>query len=180
MAECEECGSQRVRPARVEGVEVEVCALCDHVQGDAARVARVHERREAVERGFHRAIYPLVKALEGVPTFRVEAAEAGRPESGEYPFVFLRLRPEGLADLERLLTSLEMANARTRRRWVVECALQRGLLFILRPRFWKAVQAITAADIEEARADLPLLAQALARDVGLTWWGREGPTRRGP
>ena len=46
----------------------------------------------------------------------------------------------------------------------------RGLLFILRPRFWKAVLDINANDITEARADLPVLAQSLRRDVSLGWW----------
>ncbi len=174
MAECEECGSRQVEAAVVEGVEVEVCGLCDHVQGEARNVALVAERREAAERGFHRTIYPLVKSLEQVRTFTVDGASAGRPETGEYPFVFLRLAPDGLKDLERLLTSLEMANHHTQRRWVVECSLQRGLLFILRPRFWKPVLAIDAQDIREARADLPLLARTIARDLGLTWWG-QGP-----
>ena len=52
----------------------------------------------------------------------------------------------------------------------MECSLQRGLLFILRPRFWKPVLDITPADIEEARPDLLLLGQALRRDVSLSWW----------
>ena len=50
------------------------------------------------------------------------------------------------------------------------CTLQRGLLFILRPRFWKPVLDIDAKDIAEARADLPLLAKAIQRDVQLGWW----------
>lgn len=171
MAECEECGSRQVEEAEVEGVAVDVCGLCDHVQGDPRKVALVQERREAAERGFHRNVYPLVKSLEQVRSFHVESASAGRPETGEYPFVFLRLAPDGLRDLERLLTSLELANHHTQRRWVVECSLQRGLLFILRPRFWKPVLSIDGQDIREARADLALLARTIARDLGLSWWG---------
>ena len=63
-----------------------------------------------------------------------------------------------------------MANQSTQRRWVVECALQRGLLFILRPRFWKAVLEINDVDIRQARSDLKLLAEIVARDVKLSWW----------
>jgi hypothetical protein len=170
MAECEECGSHQVASVVLEGSRVERCALCDHLQGDATTIARLERRREATERGFHATVYPLVRALEGVPTFTVSAASAGRPETTEYPFVFLRLAPEGLRDLERLLTSLEMANRSTKRRWVVECSLQRGLLFILRPRFWKPVLEINERDILEARDDLELLADVLARDVKLGWW----------
>lgn len=170
MDVCEECGSHRIEPAFVEGVEVERCGLCDHVQGEAAAVALVGERREADERGFSQLVYPLVKALELVPTFSVTGASPGRVETSEFPFVFLRVAPEGLKDVERLLTSLEMANETTRRRWVVECTLQRGLLFILRPRFWKAVLEIDETDIREARQDFKVLAEILARDVKLSWW----------
>jgi hypothetical protein len=170
MTLCEECGSRQVRPATVEGVRLLRCDLCGDLRGKDEDVALAALRAEARERGFAPEVYPLVRALESVPTFRIDAASAGREETAEYPFVFLRLEPQGLRDLERLLTSLEMANRTTRRRWVVECSLQRGLLFILRPRFWKAVQAITAQDVREARADLAPLADALARDVTLSWW----------
>ena len=170
MDVCDECGSHQVQGRRIEGVEVEACGLCGHVQGDPERVALVAERVAAAEHGYSPTVYPLVRALEQVPTFKVAGASAGRPDTGEYPFVFLRLEREGLRDLERLLTSLEMANESTRRRWVVECALQRGLLFILRPRFWKAILEIDENDIREARGDLKLLAEIIARDVKLSWW----------
>ena len=170
MARCDECGSSQVAEAAVEGVAVGLCALCGNLQGDEARVALIHERREAAERGFDPVIYPLVRALEAVPTFHVTGASAGRPSVSEYPYGVLRVKQGGLTDVERLLTSLEMANRSARRRWVVECSLQRGLLFILRPRFWKPVLDITAHDITEARGDLPLLAKAIERDVKLSWW----------
>ena len=167
---CEVCGSTQMAPVVVDETELQECGLCGHLQGDAAAVEKIELRREAEERGFHRLVYPLVRALETVPTWRVSAASAGDLDTCEYPFVFLRLEPEGLQDLEHLLTSLEMANRNTVRRWVVECALQRGLLFIVRPRFWKAIQDIDRRDIEECRADLGHLAEAVRRDVRLSWW----------
>jgi hypothetical protein len=174
MAICEECGSHQVGPAVVEGVEVEACRLCGALQGSPEDLVRITQRQKAKERGFSPAVYPLVEALETIPTFRVASASAGRPERAEYPFVFLRVEETGLRDVEHLLTSLEMANHTTKRRWVVELSLQRGLLFILRPRFWKAVLDISAQDIEEARSDLPVLAEAVARDAKLGWWGGGG------
>ena len=170
MDVCEECGSHQVEPAVVQGVEVQQCGLCAHVQGNHERVALAEQRMEAEQEGYSQIVYPLVKALNSVPTFRVSSASAGRPDSGEYPFVFMRLIPGGLKDLENLLTSLEMANQSTQRRWVVECALQRGLLFILRPRFWKPIMEINAVDIREARSDLKLLAEVVERDSKLSWW----------
>lgn len=170
MARCDECGNTQMEASQVEGVPVDVCALCGHLQGNEAEVERARERVEARERGFDPAVFPLVRSLEMVPLFKVRAASAGRPERAEYPFVFLRVQEGGLRDVEHLLTSLEMANRQTKRRWVVECSLQRGLLFILRPRFWKPVLDIDADDIAEARADLGILARTIRRDVGLGWW----------
>ena len=167
---CEECGSHQVERAIVKGVEVDRCGLCDHVQGDPSAVALVAERIEADERGFSPLVYSLVKALELVPTFEVTGASPGRVQTSEFPFVFLRVARGGMQDVERLLTSLEMANQTTRRRWVVECTLQRGLLFVLRPRFWKPVLEIDERDIREAREDFKLLAEILARDIKLSWW----------
>jgi hypothetical protein len=170
MAVCDECGSRQVAEAEVAGTFVLRCALCGHMQGDPNRVEAAETHQEAEERGYAPEVYPLVKALETVPTFKVAGASSGRTDGSEYPFVFLRLATTGLRDLERLLTSLEMANRSTKRRWVVETTLQRGLLFILRPRFWKRVQDIDSKDIQEARADLPVLAASIQRDVRLSWW----------
>ncbi len=170
MAVCEECGSRRLEPTLVSGIEFEQCGLCGHLHGDPAAVEHMEEIEEARERGFNVLVYPLVRALELVPTFRVASASAGRESTKEFPFVFLRLEAGGLEDLERLLTSLEMANRDTQRRWVVETALQRGLLFILRPRFWKPVHEINLQDIRESRADLGILAETIRRDVNLSWW----------
>lgn len=170
-AACEACGNRRLVPKTIEGVELLECELCEELQGDDAQVALAEERREGRDRGFDGRIYPLVKALERVPTFKVSGADPGGADRTEYPYVFLRLAPGGLAHLERLLTSLEMANRETRRRWVVEASLQRGLLFILRPRFWKLVSQITADDIRESQLDLDVLARILRRDVQLPWWG---------
>ena len=167
---CESCGSHQVRAARVAGFEVEQCDLCGHVQGDEEQVAQLATHREAEARGIDPEIYALVQAIERVPTFRIDQASAGRAQTAEYPFVFLRVLPGGLPHLERLLTSIEMANHHTRRRWVIECTLQHGLLFILRPRFWKPVLEIQPSDVREARGDLPILARAIARDVQMAWW----------
>jgi hypothetical protein len=175
MGPCDECGSRQVALRRIEGVDVEECGLCGHLMGDDAAVGVVEQRREARERGFDAAVFPLVVALERVPTFRVDGASGGEAGQGDYPYVFLRLDPQGLPDLERLLTVLEMANHATKRRWVVECALQRGLLFILRPRFWKPVTSITAEDVTESRSDLGVLAEVLARNVAASWWRERRP-----
>ncbi|MDF1702624.1 MAG: hypothetical protein P1V36_15850 [Planctomycetota bacterium] len=167
---CDVCGSHQMEPATLRGASVMRCGLCDHVQGDAELMAGIDALDEAEQRGLHPDVYPLVQALEQVPTFHVTSTSVGRVETSEFPFVFLRLDPGGLRDLERLLTSLEMANRTTQRRWVVECTLQRELRFVLRPRFWKAILEIDANDIREARSDFRVLAEILARDVQLGWW----------
>jgi hypothetical protein len=169
-AACDVCGGHRVVEREVEGVVLGECGLCGALQGDDQAVATAERRREARRRGIDARLEPLVRALEEVPAFRVAHADAGDPAGREYPHVFLRLDRTGLPYLERLLTSLEMANRETKRRWVVEVALQRGLLFVLRPRFWKRVQDVSGEDIREAQGDLEVLGRVLARDVRLPWW----------
>lgn len=167
---CEVCGAYQVEPTVLDGARIERCGLCDHVQGEATSEERLEAVDEAAERGVHADVFPLVQALEEVPTFTVTETSVGRAETSEFPFVFLRVARGGLRDVERLLTSLEMANRSTKRRWVIECTLQRELLFVLRPRFWKPVLDIDATDIREARTDFRILADILARDVKLGWW----------
>ena len=167
---CEVCGAEQVEPTVIDGRRAERCGLCDHIQGDIAREEQLDAVDEAAERGVHPDVFPLVQALEEVASFTVTGTSVGRAETSEFPFVFLRVAPNGLRDVERLLTSLEMANRTTQRRWVVECTLQRELLFVLRPRFWKPILDIDATDIREARTDFRILADILARDVKLSWW----------
>jgi hypothetical protein len=169
-ARCDVCGGYRVVPREIDGVAVGECGLCGALQGDDDAVALVERRREARRRGLDPRMEPLVRALESVGAFRVAQSGGGDPDLREYPYVFLRVGRDGIPFLERLLTSLEMANRETKRRWVVELALQHGMLFILRPRFWKAVRDITEQDIREAQGDLEVLGRVLGRDVRLAWW----------
>ena len=170
--ECEMCGSHQLEETVVEDRQVMRCQLCGHLQGDDELATEIEKRDRADARGIDSRIYGLVESLELVPTFRVEKASAGDLDTLEYPVVFLRLIPGGLVDLEKFLTCLDMVNRETQRRWVVECALEAGvgLVHLLRPRFWKSVQEINETDITEARADLPILAHAVERDVSLGWW----------
>src|SRR5688572_18973886 len=107
---CDVCGGHRVASREIEGVAVGECGLCGALQGDDETVALVERRREARRRGLDPLVDPLVRALERVPAFRVASADVGSAERREYPYVFLRLERTGLPYLERLLTSLEMAN----------------------------------------------------------------------
>ena len=164
-------------PSTVEGVDVEECGLCGHLMGDDRAVAVVEERRAARERGLDPDVYPLVLALERVPTFHVETPPRAKRAAATTPTCSCASTPRGSPDLERLLTTLEMANHVTKRRWVVECALQRGLVFILRPRFSAEARgrAITPDDMRESRGDLGVLAEVFAKNVSASWWRERRP-----
>lgn len=170
--ECEVCGSRNVVRKRIEGHLLEECNLCGNIQGDDQAVARVEELRQGRERGLEEELIPLVSALESTEMFRVTQATAGNPATGESPHVFFRLARNDASCLELLMRSIEMANRKTRLRWLIELSLQHELVYILRPRFWKPPSAITTEEIERARADLPVLSQQLRRDVELSWWKR--------
>ena len=130
----------RWRPRRLEGVDVEECELCGAPAGrrrarspgrGAPRGARAGLRPRRLPAGAARSSTSRPSASRAPPQARRAAASTRTCSCAS--------TPRASSDLERLLTSLEMANHATKRRWVVECALQRGLLFILRPRFWKPV-----------------------------------------
>jgi hypothetical protein len=168
--ECEVCGSRNVTRRTIEGHLLEECNLCGNLQGDDVAAGLVEELRRGRERGLDEEVIPLVSILESSGVFEVTHSSAGRSGGGESPHVLFRLTKNDTVWLERLLRSLEMVNRRTRFRWLVELTLQHHLLYILRPRFWKPPPEITPEEITLARADLPLIAAALRRDLSLSWW----------
>jgi hypothetical protein len=168
--ECDACGSRNVARRMIEGLLLEECNLCGNLQGDDEAVARVEELRGGRERGLDDRVTPLVGALEASGVFRVMNASAGEPRRNEPPYVFFSLTKNDMGYIERLLRSLEMANRETRLRWLVELSLQHGIVYILRPRFYKSPADIAPEDLAAAQQDLTVLGRCLRRDVGLSWW----------
>jgi len=168
--ECEACGSRNVARRRVEGFLLEVCELCGNLQGDDEATARVEEIRHARARGFDEHVLPLVTALERTGVVQVTHATGGNLDTSESPCVFFRLTRGETIHLERLLRSIEFSNRETRLRWLIELSLQHVLVYILRPRFWKRPQEISADEIVLARGDLPVLSSNLRRDLELSWY----------
>jgi hypothetical protein len=168
--ECDACGSRNVTRRDVEGHLLWECNLCGNLQGDDEAVALVEQLRSGRERGLDDRLIPLVAALEDSEVFRVLQASAGDPARNEMPYLFLSLTKGDTVWIERLLRSLELANRETRLRWLVELTLQHGIVYMLRPRFFKAPAETTPEDIEAAQKDLPVLGRCLRRDTALSWW----------
>jgi len=168
--ECDQCGSRNVTRREVEGHLLWECNLCANLQGDDDAVARVEELRSGRDRGLDDRVIPLAAALEDSGVFRVLQASAGDPRRNEPPYLFLSLTKNDMAWIERLLRSLELANRETRLRWLVELTLQHGIVYVLRPRFFKSPGETTPEDIEAAQKDLPVLGRCLRRDTALSWW----------
>ena len=152
MRPCDECGSRQVAPRRLEGVDVEECGLCGHLMGDDRAIAVVEERRAAREGGLAPEVYPLVLALERVPTFHVENATAGEEGRGDYPYVFLRLDPAGTAHVTDVIASGDLVIA------VCDSAHEDLTSGAVRPRLhWSVpdpVRVGTDAAFEAAYTDL--------------------------
>ena len=168
--ECDACGSHRVSRREIEGQLLFECDLCGELSGDDAAVERIDDLRAGRARGLDDEVIPLVTVLEGIGAVRIVQASAGWKEKGEAPSVIFSTTRDDLRVIERLLKSIELANRETSVRWLIELALQQSVVFILRPRFFKPSQEITAAEIDSARRDLSTLARCLRRDVGLSWW----------
>ena len=168
--ECDVCGSHNISRKDVEGWLLEECHLCGNLQGNDEAVARIDELREGRARGLTDEVAPLVAALESAKVFQLVQASAGDPARNEAPYVFFSLTKNDTTYIERLLRSLEMANRKTRLRWLIELSLQQEIVYILRPRFWKSPAEITPEDLAAARKDLQTLAERLRRDLSLSWW----------
>ena len=168
--ECDDCGSRNVTRREIEGHLLEECNLCGHRQGDDATVALLDEMEAGRERGLDDHVIPLVSVLESAGVFRVVQASGGEPARIEWPYVFFALTRNDTRYIERLLRSIELANRETRMRWLIELSLQKEIIYILRPRFWKSPADITADEILNARADMGVVARNLRRDLSLSWW----------
>jgi hypothetical protein len=168
--ECDVCGSRNVTRRDFEGGLLEECNLCGNLQGDDEAVARVEELRAGRARGLDDEVIPLVTALESTKVFRLVQASAGDPQRNAAPYVFFHLVKNDTSYIERLLRSIELANRKTRLRWLIELSLQKEIVYILRPRFWKSPADITPEDLVVARKDLRVLANRLRRDLQLSWW----------
>ena len=173
---CDACGCRDVRRDVVEGFLVDECRLCGHLQGNDEAVARIESIREGRELGYDDAIYPVVKALRRVPGLRVETSSGGRPGEGQPPYLMFRLETPSLRWLEPIAQSIEIANRRTRCRWVLEVSVQRTLSFLLKPRFFRPPGEVDAAMIAAAVEDLAEIARGLRRDQELSWFrGADAP-----
>jgi len=168
--ECDSCGSRDVSRRDVEGHLLFECNLCGELSGDDVAIAAIDVLRRGRARGLDDEVIPLIDVLENTGAFRLVHASAGWKEKGEAPAILLACTRDELCSIERLLRSVELANRETRLRWLVELTLQQTVVFILRPRFFKAPTEITAGEIDAARADLGTLARCLRRDVSLSWW----------
>jgi hypothetical protein len=169
--ECEVCGCHDVHVTELEGFVLEECRLCGNLQGDDEVVARIDEIREGRREGIEDSVYPLVKALRAIPTFKTISSCGGHAERREPPYVWFTIEQDTLRYLEKLCASLSMANRRMRCRWVIEVTMQRRLTFELKPNFHRHAAEVDARRIGDAIADLDVLARTFRRDRDLAWFG---------
>jgi hypothetical protein len=168
--ECDVCGSHNVSRRQVEGFLLFECNLCGNLEGDDHAIERIEELRAGRARGLDDEVVPLVTALERAGCFRLVQASAGNPRRNESPYVFFTLTKNDTRYIEQLLRSLELANRETKLRWLIQLELQKEIVYILRPRFWRPPSEISPDDLRVARKDLQTLARCLRRDLALSWW----------
>jgi hypothetical protein len=153
------------------------CALCGALQGDAAAVDAVESARRARERGFDPLVHPLVECLEDLRGLTVVGASGGDPERRIWPFVQFAVGADGLGTVENLVKTLRLGAARHALHWIVEVEYAHRLVFALKPRFHRSIDAITPALVESAVADLDRIRRDLVSNQRLSWWrdGSNGP-----
>lgn len=128
--------------------------------------------RQAEERGFHPALYPLVVQIDRIDGLCVLQAEAGEPGQRTWPFVQLGLDGAFARSLENLAKSIALSNVHSEVHWVLEVEYQRQLVVTLKPRFHRGLDQIGPREVIKARADLQRVAANLERDMALSWWRR--------
>jgi hypothetical protein len=173
-APCDECGNRALAAVEIEGQKLLECALCGALAGDDRTVAQVLLLREARERGYDAAVYPLVCALDKIAGLRVTRAGAGQPAQRVWPFVQMHgVDGRALLGLENLSKSLALGAAGSGGlHWVVEVEYQHRLTFTLKPRFHRDTEHIDEAAVLRAQQDLARVCANLERDMHLSWWRR--------
>lgn len=159
---CDTCGCSNIRHQEIEGYGVAECQVCGALHGDPDVVSRIEEIREGDALQFDREIYPLVRTINMITGFKVIGARHDGP--GDLPYVHFKIHgPKARVWLEKLMTSLTMANRELPGRWMVEVLLIEGLTFSLTPVPGSVQRA-------EALVGLELLTRAIRRNMNLSWW----------
>ena len=173
MAQCEECGSSNIVRRVLDGLAVDECGLCDHLQGDPKVVAVILERRRAEEAGVAVELYGLLETLDSIAGISVDWRISVQPsDSPSPPNVFFSLASLPLVD--RLARSLTVASRHTSARWALEATHQGRLLFVLRPRLFHSAQEVDPSEERVWMRDVAVLRDALRRDILLPWWHHDG------
>ena len=170
---CPDCGSRQIETRVHDGDVVHECGLCGALGGEPASVRRVLAHREARAAGVDPDVWPLVRVLDTLPGLRVLAQKPGGAARGLPSVQWQLLDLRGLAQLENLGKSLQLARRSLRLPWRIELEFEFGLVFTLQAR---PELPCGQEQLAHARADLEQLARAVERDRRLSWWQRPRPS----
>ncbi len=152
---CDTCGCANLHHKMLEGHSIAECQLCGELHGDPDDLQNIEEIREGDVQGYDREIYPLVKTITMITGFKVLSASAGFQSKGAPPFVNFKIHgPKARVWLEKVITSLMMANRELEKRWVVEVTLIDGLSFTLKPQMDCPPHLVDATAVQRARRPL--------------------------
>ena len=151
-----------MRSVELAGATLVECGLCGEQFGDRRAVNDQALGDEATARGVDRIVWPLAKALGGMPGFRLDSASPGSGESP--PFVDLVVTgPEALVQLENVAKALRLAEGSLRCSWQSEARFDHALVMRIGP-------ATVAGKLRDAQLDIEVFAQHIERDMRLNWW----------
>jgi hypothetical protein len=167
--QCDECGCNTIRQETFKGLVFGECTLCGHRHADSRTLDILGEYEWAGENGVDEAIQPLVFALRRIKGVRYMDSSGGDCGLGLMPSVYFQLAPGSYHYLQKL-TQLLDAFVTRRHKWIVEVSSRMGVSFWLRPFLPVTTRKPTAAEIEGAKGDVPVLAETIERNARLTWW----------
>jgi hypothetical protein len=170
FSECACCGSRHLRQQEISGYIVYECDLCGELHGRADDIETIKAQMDAEDLGIEKGIWPLVRTINKIDSFRTFSSCEGHPDQGVLPHVSFYIQKDDMGGLEKLAASLEMAKRKTAKSWRLEVMMESQLGFVLRPNVQFVSKEGAAREILTAQRDVLTLSKQLERDMSLSWW----------
>lgn len=171
MDTCPECGNHDMRPVKLDSGTVIECGLCGEQFGERRAVTSSILTSEAERRRIDPMIWPLARILERLPGTDLGATSAGSGEALPYVDVVV-VGQAALLQIENLAKAMRLAEGSLRCRWRIEARFEHTLVFLITPN-------VKGSTLRDARIDIEVLAQAIERDMRLTWWRHANTAEKG-
>ncbi len=167
---CDECGCDTVRQCTLHGLVFGECTLCGTRHADARTIEAVELYEWAEKNNVHAELLPLIGVLKKINGLKYLDSSGPDEYYGLAPSVYFQLSPPSYRYLEKLMQVLEQFKPGSGIHWTVDVSSRSGVSFRVGPSLPLSERKPTAEEIEKVRRDIPALADAVDRNMRLSWW----------